>query len=345
MKNLQKVEELDPNNGLIKLYLYDSYKEKGQDDLANQTLMEAFKNEQIDIDSKMEILLRIYETSAPGSPEMNNAMNLVETLKETHPNEAKSHAINGDFQLSAGEIQKARDAFKRASELDASRIAIWNQLLALDAQLNVSKVLAEDSEKALELFPMSAIFYFYNGIANNQEGEYQKAVNSLKSGKELVYNDPGLEQEFYSALGDAYHELENYPESDKFFEKALKINPNNTFVLNNYSYYLSVRNTQLDKAENMAALANELEPNSPSYEDTYGWVLYKNNKLEEAKSWILKAIKNGGSESGIILEHLGDIFFKLGDPVKALGYWEEAKSKGDYSDKLLEKINTKQLIE
>jgi len=345
MKNLRKVEELDPNNGLVKLYLYDHYLEKGEEELAQKTLEETFDNEKIDIDAKMEILLRIYESSEANSPEMAQAIELAEKLKTTHPNEAKSHAISGDLLMSTGNFESARVAFKRASELDPSKIAIWNQLVALDAQLNLPKLLADDSAEALELFPMSPVFYFYNGLANNQEGEYQKAVNSLKSGKELVYNDPSLEQEFYSALGDAYHELKNYPESDKYFEKALKLNPNNTFVLNNYSYYLSIRNSQLDKAESMAALANELQPNSPSFQDTYAWVLYKNNKHEAAKEWLLKALANGGDDSGTILEHLGDVYYKLGNTEKALDYWNQAKLKQDYSDKLLEKISSKKLIE
>jgi tetratricopeptide (TPR) repeat protein len=345
MENLAKVEELDPNNGLVKLYLYDFYYKKGDKEKANETLREAFDNVQIDIDTKMEILLRYYELVAQDPTELDNAYQLINLLKKTHPEEAKSHAISGDFLLQDGKVKEARDAFKKASELDPSKIAVWSQLIALDAQLNDMNLLISDSELALEYFPMAPMFYYYNGIANGQNEEYNKALESLLSGKEMIVNDVQLEAEFYSALGDNYHELNKHKESDNYFDKSLKINPNNAFVLNNYSYYLAIRKQKLELAENMARLANELEPNSTSFQDTFGWVLYASGKYSESKIWLQKAIDNGGNESGEVLEHFGDVLFQLGEKDLALENWKKAKDKGDFSDNLLEKISTKNLID
>ncbi|MFT5566910.1 MAG: tetratricopeptide (TPR) repeat protein, partial [Glaciecola sp.] len=317
----------------------------GDKEKANETLREAFDNVQIDIDTKMEILLRYYELVAQDPTELDNAYQLINLLKKTHPEEAKSHAISGDFLLQDGKVKEARDAFKKASELDPSKIAVWSQLIALDAQLNDMNLLISDSELALEYFPMAPMFYYYNGIANGQNEEYNKALESLLSGKEMIVNDVQLEAEFYSALGDNYHELNKHKESDNYFDKSLKINPNNAFVLNNYSYYLAIRKQKLELAENMARLANELEPNSTSFQDTFGWVLYASGKYSESKIWLQKAIDNGGNESGEVLEHFGDVLFQLGEKDLALENWKKAKDKGDFSDNLLEKISTKNLID
>ena len=94
---------------------------------------------------------------------------------------------------------------------------------------------------------------------------------------------------------------------------TLEINPKDTYVLNNYSYYLSLRNMDLDKAEAMSRKANELDPNNGNSQDTYAWILYASKKYTEAKEWIEKAILNGGEKNAVILEHYGDILFKLGD--------------------------------
>src|SRR5205823_2812307 len=110
----------------------------------------------------------------------------------------------------------------------------------------------------------------------NQEG-----AKILVSGSKLVVdNNPQLVL-FYSNLGDVYNKLKNYAESDKYFGKALEVDPNEPTVLNNYAYYLSVRNEQLEKAETMSKKSNELTPNSASYEDTYGWILFRQAKYNE----------------------------------------------------------------
>ena len=151
--------------------------------------------------------------------------------------------------------------------------------------------------------------------------------------------------QFYSNLGDVYNKLKNYTESDKYFEKALTIDPNEATVLNNYAYYLSVRNEQLDKAETMSKKSNELVANSASYQDTYAWILFRESKFADAKIWLEKAMQSGGDKNGTILEHYGDVLFKLGDVEKAVSYWNQAKATGDHSEIIDKKITDKKLYE
>ena len=47
-----------------------------------------------------------------------------------------------------------------------------------------------------------------------------------------------------------------YESSDSLFELSLKINPSNPTVLNNYSYYLSLRGVDLEKAKEMSFNSN-----------------------------------------------------------------------------------------
>ena len=50
-----------------------------------------------------------------------------------------------------------------------------------------------------------------------------------------------LEVQFYSMMGEAYRNAKNNEMSDEMFQKALSLDSENLFVLNNYSYYLSLR--------------------------------------------------------------------------------------------------------
>jgi hypothetical protein len=49
--------------------------------------------------------------------------------------------------------------------------------------------------------------------------------------------------------------------------------------------------------------------------------------------------------SAEVLEHYGDVLYKLGDHEKALEYWIKAKNKGQGSDFLEKKIMEKKLYE
>ena len=149
----------------------------------------------------------------------------------------------------------------------------------------------------------------------------------------------------YSSLGDCYHELKNYNSSDTAYEKSLSYNPDNAYSLNNYAYYLSLRGEQLDKAAQMSAHSNELQPNTASFEDTYAWILFKQKKYTDAKIWIEKAILHDKTNSAVQLEHYGDIMFYLGDTNAAVQNWKKARSYGEQSPVLDRKINEKKYIE
>jgi len=164
-------------------------------------------------------------------------------------------------------------------------------------------------------------------------------------GKDYVLDNPGLLSQFYGYLGDAYYQLKNYTESDLAFDNSLKADKNNIVVLNNYAYYLSLRNVNLEKAEAMSKRSNDLDPNNSSYQDTYGWVLYKMGKYNDAKIWIGKAIANLSTINGTLQEHYGDILYKLGDTENAVKYWENAKKTGEASDVIDKKIADKKLYE
>ena len=341
----ESIRSTDPENGMLHLKLSEYYATKGDDERSYEEIVLAFQSSDVDIDRKIGILLNFYQATEFDPSQLERAYNLLEITELAHPKEAKALAMSGDFLLRDNRLAEARDKFRKAVGLDASRNLIWTQLLQLEIELNDFKALKTEGKRASELFPTFPEYYLYQGVGCVQLGEHQEAVDALLIGKEFVIDNALMSSQFYSSLGDSYHALEKHEKSDESYEEALRYDPGNVFVMNNYAYYLSLRKTKLNRAKELAAKANELEPGSISFEDTYGWVLFQLGEYEEAKKWLEKAMSHGGEKSGEILEHMGDVQFKLGAQPKALEFWKKALEAGGGSDLLEKKVNEEQWVE
>ncbi|PKP51689.1 MAG: hypothetical protein CVT95_00270 [Bacteroidetes bacterium HGW-Bacteroidetes-12] len=287
----QEILVNDPQNPYAHLSLYDYYKSKKEDEKAIEEAKLAFQSPDLDIDTKMQILLYYYSISDKNATLKKEAFELNKILIKVHPEEAKSYTIYADFLLRENKLEGAKENYLKAIEFDNSRFPIWNQLMFIESELNQQDDLLRDSKKAIELFPNQPIFYFFYGLTNLQKKNFQEAIDYFEIGKDFVLDNPQLLAQFYASLGDAYNGSKSYEKSDAAYEKALKIEPKNVYVLNNYSYYLSLRKEKLERAEQLSALCNELEPNQPNYQDTYAWILYTQGKFVQAKDWLEKAVE------------------------------------------------------
>lgn len=341
----QDILKQDPDNPYANLSMYDYYTKKGEKEMASSALKKAFASQELNIDTKMKILLSYFSTTK--SEEKKEALELNKILINTHPKDAKSYTIYADFLYQDKKLEGAKENYLKALELDNSKLPIWIQLVFIESELKDIESLLRDSKAAIELFPNQPLFYYFYGATNLQNKNFEEAVEYLTLGKDYVIGNPPLLTQFYSNLGDAHNSLKAYGKSDAAYENALKIDPKNIYVLNNYSYYLSLREEKLSRAEELSALCNELEPKQANYQDTYAWILYKQGKFIQAKDWLEKALENGGKTSSTILEHLGDTYANLNDMVKALEFWNQAKTinnnKG--SEILNKKITDKKLYE
>ncbi|MFQ5797617.1 MAG: tetratricopeptide repeat protein, partial [Bacteroidota bacterium] len=140
-----------------------------------------------------------------------------------------------------------------------------------------------------------------------------------------------------STLALTYDNLKRYADSDRIYEQALKLDPNNHLILNNYGYSLADRGIQLERALKMAKEAVRQQPENSSYLDTLGWVYFKLGEYEKARRYITEAIE-AGDTSAVIHEHLGDVYWKLNKPDKALEYWQKAYELDSSNQALKEKI-------
>ena len=340
----QQALRLDPDNPQAHMILAEVYRQQSQPDEAARQLKLAFASPALDIDERVRILVG-YIKQLPNPKEAVNqlARDLAAATIKTYPKEAKSYAVAGDIQTLTDRKKEARDTYLKALRYDNSKFQIWQQVVLIDAELNQTDSLLAHTDRALELFPNQASLWFYNGVANLQKKKPQKGVKALEHGRKLVVSNPELLGQFDAQLGDAYHELHEYDKSDAAYEAALVSDPNNVQVLNNYSYFLSLRGQKLDKAKQMAGKVVKQFPDSDTYVDTYAWVLYKMKDYAGAKVSLEKVLPT--TKDASVIEHYGDVLYQLGEKDKAVAEWQRARKTGSASDLLDRKLKDRKLYE
>lgn len=343
-KVLKDIINLDANNGFAQLALADFYRAKKDDKSSYDYLKKAFANKSLSIDQKVRILTPYF--SGFSIPEIKTrAFELSKLATEAHPDEAKAFAIYGDFLYQDKKLPEAMQAYQKTIALDKKVFAVWQNLMFIQAELNEYKSLLSTSDSALQLFSTQQVVFYLNAIANAQLKNYEAAISAYKSALALGSINPETDAQIYAGLGDAYHSMKMHKESDESYDKALKIRADDPYVLNNYAYYLSLRNINLDKALEMSKKSNDLMQNNASFLDTYAWILFRLAKYEEALVWIDKAIKSSSNSSATVIEHRGDVLIMLNRVDEAIAEWNKAAKLAEPSETLKKKISEKKYYE
>ena len=127
---------------------------------------------------------------------------------------------------------------------------------------------------------------------------------------------------------------------------ALRLNPRDATALNNYAYYLSLRNARLNDAAKMSKESLKIRPNEGTFLDTYGWILYQQGNYREALEYIRKAVDANPNEADPTLwEHLGAVQYKMGDKDAAIVSWKKAKERGSENVHIDKMIAERKLYE
>lgn len=331
----------DPSNARANLALGDLYYRQLNKPEAYKYFKAAFQGTGVDIDTKMSVLLEMYEKQVVIDKEL---IELADLLIASYPNDAKGHSVKGDLLLRNNQKEEALVSYKNALKFEETKFPIWNQVLMLEYELTKFDDLYKDARACSALFPTISSVQLLYTIACVQIDHFQEAIDAADMGKDLVVNDPVTEAEFYAQKGDALFALKKIKEGIEMYETALVINPSNLLTKNNYAMRLALANTDLERAEKLIhEVINAGGKNAP-YTDTKGVIFFKQGKFKEALEQFTISDELD-KENKNYVEHMGDAFFKLGDTAKALEFWKKAQSLGSKNKSLSKKIQTKTYVD
>jgi tetratricopeptide (TPR) repeat protein len=253
---------------------------------------------------------------------------LVATLEGAYPGNEAVLDLYVEHLINSGDIEAALRVCKEALT-DSSSLEAWTRVADIESYLEHPDSTVLYVDRALVHFPDDPDLYLRKGYALTSLKQYRPAVRTMEEALKHTPSD-SVKSMIYSSIGDVLHEEDpkNTKKTFVCYDRALALDPDNVHALNNYSYFLSLEDRDLDRALTMSGRVVELEPGNPTYIDTYGWVLYKLGRFEEAKTALRQAVSLDSGESMELMIHYGDILYSLNEYYMASIYWKKALEKG-----------------
>ena len=294
------------------------------------------------VPGKTDYLMAVIQRTDPKfirtfMPQLDTTMTKLLTV---HPTDSSALHTAGAYYYSTGRLDRAKSCFEITARIYPESFSASASLVEFLMYAQMWQELSDEGRLAFERFPQEPAFLEMAGVGDYNLGDYEKVLQSCEMILDVAPRDSSRTLRSWSTMGDVYFLLGDKTKAYKAYEKALKINPDYVYVLNNYAYYLSLEKKSLKKAHKMSSRTIELEPDNATYLDTFGWILFLEGKSVEAKQIFKRAMLYGGKESAVILDHYAEVLYALKEYDMAFVYWNLARQRnnGDIPD-LEDKIN------
>ena len=268
--------------------------------------------------------------------------NVMDKMTEKYPQDSTVLQMAGVYYWNTDRRDMSKKHFRQNAENNPGSVMASADFVEFLMYAEDWKALSEEGRKAFERFPKETTFLEMASVGDYNLKEFDKVLEICDKVLEVAPNDSSKTLRAWSTIGDIWHQKGDSKKSYKAYEKALKINPDYVYVLNNYAYYLSQEGKNLKKAYAMSKKTVEVEPDNSTYLDTFGWILYLQGKPLEAKPFFKHAMLYGGKESPVVMDHYAEVLYALKEYDLAFLYWNMAlqKNNGDIPD-LEEKVRAR----
>ena len=184
------------------------------------------------------------------------------------------------------------------------------------------------------------LFDIANFYKNSKEYEkaikyYTKVINNLDDISEM-------KSDLLYRRGGSYERIGNYPKADKDLLLALKINPDDAYVLNYLAYSWLERDYKINEAIEMLEKAYSLKNDDPYIIDSIGWAYYLIDDYLKAEKFIRRAVELMPDDP-IVNDHYGDILWKLDRKIQARYFWANVLMMDDAEVEIVTNIKIKMI--
>jgi tetratricopeptide (TPR) repeat protein len=255
------------------------------------------------------------------------------------PDLAEATLLIGDVFVDQENLDAAIDTY--AGIDDASPISFAGKLRIASAlhQLDRKEQAFELLEGLVAAEPERIQALVQLGNLLRRDEDYEGAESAYSRAIDRLGTPEREDWTLFYARGIAYERTKQWPKAEADFLQALKLEPEQPFVLNYLGYSWVDQGMHLDEARDMLDRAVALRPNDGFIVDSVGWVHYRLGEYPQAVESLERAVELEPGDP-VINDHLGDAYWRVGRQREARYQWQRALSL-EPDEELIETIEQK----
>lgn len=251
---------------------------------------------------------------------------------------ADGHTAEGRLLL--GDIADALDRYEEAlrwyrdvhtdpqqDEAQLRMVTVYEHLgqrAPAEAILHRLQAMDGVGEVARTAYLVEAQLQWRAGRVNQEFAVYARGLAKFPNDSELLYG---------RAL--AWERRDQITQAETDLRQVMQIQPTNSVVMNALGYLLADRTTRYREALDLIQTALAAEPNNAMIIDSYGWVLYRLKRYQEALTALQRAWSH--YQDAELAAHLAEVYWVLNQPDQARHYLQLALQL-DPNDRALKRV-------
>ena len=194
-----------------------------------------------------------------------------------------------------------------------------------DARKRLQQAAAKSTDQRVQLILAEAQIL---RDANQPKAAFDLVGQAL----DRVPNNPDLLYD-YAMLAE---KIERPDLLESSLRRLIEIRPEHAHAYNALGYSLADRNERLPEAQELIEKALKLAPDDSFIIDSMGWVLYRRGKLKDSLAYLRRAY--AGRPDPEIAAHLGEVLWALGERSEAERVWGDATKESPDNETLANTI-------
>ena len=263
------------------------------------------------------ILFRYYADIDGGQ---SDAIRVLSSWLAADPTSEAARVLNADVQLQVGQRADAEASLDALFEEDPDNTEVLQALQDMYARANQMPTFVSKLELHLASHPQDVdvagrLANVY--VSQKRVGEAIRLVDATRA---AVSKDADL----LYAVAQLYTLLNQKQSAEDTLAAVIRLDPENAGANNDLGYSWADDGKHLGRAEQLIRTAVSVEPDNQSFLDSLGWVLYKRGKFDQAKVALEQAIGPAAFPDPVVLDHLGDVLYRLHDGEAATRQWQRS---------------------
>ena len=296
VKLLEQAIDIDTNFIYAILIIPFAYGNQGLYEDAKKWCIRAYgKKDQMTMQQKVwvnRIYANYFETPSEDIKYLRQLLEFDDQMPWVYFNIGNDYNSLKQYDKAIIEFEKSLEIYEKWG---SKPMWVWNyrSLGYAYHQLHQYKTETELYKKAEQDFPDDPDLIFMQVILSLSEGDTILANQYLNKYISFCKDRSDSEGSIVNDIGSLYSEAGILDKAEKYYRKALSLEPENLLRMHNLSYFLIDRDRNINEGMELIDKALRLSPDNYRYLHCKGWGLFKQGKYQEAldilqKSWDLR---------------------------------------------------------